>query len=135
MSKRSDAIAAALRKAIEQGEYGDGERLSQSRLSLQHGAHRDVISHALYRLQFEGFVSQDAEHRYHANASYTTRQLQRVLTQLEHIESLCSRTVIQLTGDTRNLMLPGRTAMIAKLNPRPGRRAQPRSTAQQGSAS
>ena len=59
MSKRSDAIAAALRKAIEQGEYGDGERLSQSRLSL----------------------------------------------------------------------------LIAKLNPRPGRRAQPRSTAQQGSAS
>ena len=135
MSERSDAIAAALRKAIERGEYGDGERLSQSRLALQYGAHRDVIGHALHLLEFEGFVSQDARHAYHANASYQTRQVQHVFTQLDHIQSLCTRSLVQLTGDTGNVTTPGRAAMLAKLNPRLGREARPRSTVQRGDAS
>ena len=44
MSEKSDAIAAALRKAILRGDYADGERLSQSRLALKYGAHRSVVS-------------------------------------------------------------------------------------------
>jgi DNA-binding transcriptional MocR family regulator len=119
MSERSDAIAAALRKEIERGEYDDGERLSQSRLSLKYGAHRDVIGHALYLLEFEGYVSQDARHAYHANASYQTRQVQMALNKLDHI-----------TWTTGRTLSPGQAAMAAKLNPRLGHNALPRGTAQ-----
>ena len=107
MSGKSDAIAAALRKAILRGDYADGEHLSQPRLALHYGAHRSVVSHALYLLESEGYASKDARHAYHANASYQTRQMQRVLTQLDHIRWQCGRGLVKLTGDEESVMTPG----------------------------
>jgi DNA-binding transcriptional MocR family regulator len=114
MSEKSDAIAAALRKAILRGDYADGEHLSQPKLALEYGIHRSVVWHALYLLEFEGFVSQDARHAYYANASYQTRQLQRVLTKLDHIEWQCGRSPVKLTGGEASLTSPGRAAILRK---------------------
>jgi DNA-binding transcriptional MocR family regulator len=124
MSEKSDAIAAALRKAILRGDYADGERLSQPKLALKYGAHRSVVSDALYLLEFEGFASQDAEHAYHANASYQTRQIQRVLTQLDHIEWQCGRSLLKLAGGGERAMSPGRAAMLRKKSARLGPKAR-----------
>lgn len=96
MSEKSDRVACAVRAAIVRGDFTDGEHLSQSKLSREYGVHRDVISHALYSLEYEGFVSANIQHRYHVNASYLARQLQRVLTKLDYIESLCTQTVLAL---------------------------------------
>jgi len=95
MSEKSDHIATALRTAILRGDYEDGEYLSQSKLALKHGVHRSVVSHALYLLEFEGFVSQDVERRYHVNASYLTRQLQLIRNMLDHITWQCEVSVIK----------------------------------------
>ena len=119
MAGKSDHVATALRTAILRGDYEDGEHLSQPKLALQYGVHRSVVGQALYMLEFEGFVSKDMEHRYHANASYQTRQLQMVLTMLDHIEWQCGVSVIKFNG-RENTMLPGRRAMIAKIQARQG---------------
>jgi DNA-binding FadR family transcriptional regulator len=120
MTGKSDHVATALRTAILRGDYEDGEHLSQPKLALQYGVHRSVVSQALYMLEFEGYVSKDMEHRYHANASYQTRQLQMVLTMLDHIEWQCGRSLIALTGERSHTMTPGRRAMLRKMQGRRG---------------
>jgi len=120
MSQKSDHVATALRTAILRGDYQDGEHLSQPKLALQYGVHRSVVSKALYVLGFEGFVSQDMEYRYHANASYQTRQVQMVLNMLDHIQWQCGRGLTALTGERFHTMSPGRKAMLGKIHARAG---------------
>ena len=119
MSEKSDLVASALRTAILCDQYIDGERLSQSKIALEHGVHRSVVSRALYLLEFEGFVSQDVEGRYHANATYVTRQLQMVMNMLDHITWQCGVSVNKIYGP-QYTMLPGRRAMLAKIRARQG---------------
>ena len=119
MSEKSDLVASALRTAIRCGDYIDGERLSQSKIALQHGVHRSVVGHALNLLEFEGFVSQDVDGRYHANVSYVARQLQMVMNMLEHITWQCGVSVNKINGP-QYTMLPGRRAMLAKIRARQG---------------
>ena len=119
MTEKSDRVASALRAAILRGEYEDGEPLSQPGLALKYGVHRSVVCNALYLLEFEGFVTKDIGHRYHANASYQTRQVQMVLTMLDHITWQCGLNLVKLNGH-ENIMSPGRQAMLRKIQARRG---------------
>ena len=120
MSEKSDQIAGVLRRAILRGDYQDGEHLSQAKLALKYGVHRSVVINALHLLEFEGFVSQDIERSYHANASYQTRQVQMVITMLDHIKWQCELNVVRQYG-YEYTSSPGRQAMVRKIRDRRGR--------------
>lgn len=96
---KRERVARGLRAAILRGDYADGQHLSQEKLAAEYGVNRSVIWRALSVLQDEGHVSTDARTRFHANASYVTRQLQLILNKLDHVERLASRTVVLLGAD------------------------------------
>ncbi|MGH3245617.1 MAG: GntR family transcriptional regulator [Trebonia sp.] len=99
MTARRERVTCGVRAAILRGDYADGQHLSQDKLAAQYGVGCSVVWHALIALQDEGYVSPDARRRFHANASYLTRQLQLVLNKVEGVERLACRAVVALGED------------------------------------
>lgn len=62
MSTRADAVAAALRAAILDGEYLSGERLVEITLAKQLSVSQNTVREALYRLEREGWVVRRRRH-------------------------------------------------------------------------
>ena len=59
----SDHVAVALRTAILEGHFKDGEELNQVELAVHFGISRVPLREALRQLQAEGLVSAQAHHR------------------------------------------------------------------------
>ncbi len=62
MSTRADAVAAALRAAILDGEYLSGERLVEIALAKELSVSQNTVREALYRLEQEGWVVRRRRH-------------------------------------------------------------------------
>lgn len=75
----SDDIVDALREAISQGRFQDGEELNQVTLARSFGVSRVPVREALRQLQAEGLVSLQA----HMRTVVTGLSLDRVLEVLE----------------------------------------------------
>jgi DNA-binding GntR family transcriptional regulator len=85
MSLKSERVARGVRTAIERGEYADGQHLIQQRLASEYGVHRGVVWSALNDLKEDGWASY-TNHRYFANATHVSRQLQRVLNLAQRLD-------------------------------------------------
>jgi DNA-binding GntR family transcriptional regulator len=96
---KREQVARGVRAAILRGDYADGFALSQEKLAAQYRVHRDVVGHALAALEREGHVSRDERNRFHANASYASRQLQLTRNRLELVERYTSRLLVTLGVD------------------------------------
>ncbi len=75
----SDDIVDALREAISQGQFEDGEELNQVTLARSFGVSRVPVREALRQLQAEGLVSSQA----HMRTVVTGLSLDRVLEVLD----------------------------------------------------
>jgi DNA-binding GntR family transcriptional regulator len=92
MTPKRDRVAKAVRARIERGDYADGQHLIQDKLAAEYGVDRQVVWYALARLEEEGFTSL-VSNRYLVNATYVSRQLQRVLNRLDDLEHMARRAV------------------------------------------
>jgi DNA-binding GntR family transcriptional regulator len=100
---KRERVARGIRAAILRGDYADGCALSQGKLAAGYGVSRHVVWSALAALECEGHVSRGARNRFHANASYASRQLQLTRNRLELVERLTARMLVILGDDPNHL--------------------------------
>lgn len=103
----SDDIVDALREAISQGRFKDGEELNQVTLARSFGVSRVPVREALRQLQAEGLVSSQA----HMRTVVTGLSLDRVLEVLD-LRAMLETYLLERAADR---LLPGDLAELLSL--------------------
>lgn len=106
-------LAAKIRHDIVLGNYGEEERLSESRLCETHSVSRTPVRLALRTLEQEGLIRRSEGRGYFVNAPKVDDILQAVLVR-GHLESLAARLMAQSPG--RHNVLNTLEAVIEKID-------------------
>ena len=88
--KAADRIREALEEAIVEGEFAEGERLDEVRLSERFGASRTPVREALLALAASGLVEQVPRRGVFVRQLGPTRVIE-MFEVMAHLEALCGR--------------------------------------------